>query len=130
MSDPLHPYAELYLSPKGPGDQRPTALKVLTDNDAAGSWQGRVVVVTGATSGIGVETARIMHASGADVFFTARDMTKAASTREDILKNSTGKGRLEVIEMNMDSLASVRRAAETFLSKSTKLNVLINNAGK
>ncbi|KAJ6441327.1 hypothetical protein O9K51_07123 [Purpureocillium lavendulum] len=129
MSSSLTPYAHLYAEPSGPGDKRPTALQVVKDNDAIGRWSGRVALVTGGTSGIGVETARALHATGADVYFTARDAQKGTATREDILKTTLGKGRLEVIELNLDSLDSVRKAAKAFLQKSSTLNVLVNNAG-
>ncbi|OAA51754.1 NAD(P)-binding domain protein [Metarhizium rileyi] len=131
MADSLSPYANLYDNPSGPGDQRPTALQVVEDNGAAGTWSGRVVLVTGGTAGLGVETVRAMHSTGADVYFTARSPEKAAATKADILKTTSGTGRLEVVEMDMDSLDSVREAAAAFLNKSSsKLNVLINNAGK
>lgn len=130
MSDPLTPYAHLYKDVAGPGDGRPTALQVISDNVAKDAWTGRVALVTGGTSGIGIETIRALHATGADVFFTARDLSKAEKSRADILGRSSGKGRIEFIEMDMDSLDSVRQAAREFLSKSSKLNVLVNNAGE
>jgi len=130
MSDSFHPYTHLYSEPSGPGDRRPTALQVVQDNGVLGQWAGRVALVTGATSGIGIETARALHATGADVYFTARDLQKGAATREDILKTSGGKGRLEVIELNLDSLESVRNAVKAFLQQSNTLNVLVNNAGE
>lgn len=129
MSDTFSPYAELYANPSGPGDKRPTALQVVQDNGAKGTWAGKTVLITGGTAGIGVETVRALHSTGADVYFTARSLEKAAATKQDVLKTSTAKGKLEVIEMDMDSLDSVRKAAKDFLSKSTNLNVLINNAG-
>ncbi|KAK9440794.1 short chain dehydrogenase [Metarhizium brunneum] len=129
MSDAFHPYADLYVNPSGPGDQRPTALRVVEDSGAKGTWAGRVVLVTGGTAGIGVETVRAMHSTGADVYFTARSLEKAAATKADVLKTTSGKGKLEVVEMDMDSLDSVRKAAKDFLGRSSKLNVLINNAG-
>jgi len=129
--DSLNPYRALYdATPKGPGDGRPTALRVLQDNDAIGKWQGRVMLITGGTSGIGLETARVLHATGADVYFTARDAVKAKTVVEDIRKSSTGSGKLDTIPMDLDSLDSVREAARIFLTKADKLNVLINNAGK
>jgi len=128
----LNPYGALYASePKGPGDARPTALRVLEDNNALGAWQGRVVLVTGGTSGIGTTTAQALHATGADVYFTARDMAKGEQTAETIRKQSPGKGKIEPILMNMESLESVKQAARSLLSLTgNKLNVLINNAGK
>jgi hypothetical protein len=129
MANPTKSYAEAYCSPNGPGDARPTALQVVEDNQLLGAWKGRVALVTGGTSGIGVETVRALYATGADVWFTARDSGKGQAVLEDISKNSLGEGLLQVLAMNLDSLESVREAADTFLKKSTKLHILINNAG-
>lgn len=49
---------------------------------------------------------------------------------EEIIESVEGFGQIDVIEMNMDSLESVKNAAKYFLSKSQQLNVVINNAGK
>ena len=67
-----------------------------------------------------------MHATGAHIFITARDTVRAQAVVEDILKISQGNGKLEVIEMHMESLESVKRAAGELLSKSKKQNILIN----
>ena len=131
MTDPLNPYAAAYsyANLNGPGDARPTALQVLRDNDLLGKWTGRVAFVTGGTAGIGLETARALHATGADVYFTGRDLKKGQAVADEILKDSPGSGKLEPIVMDMDSLDSVKEAARTFLAKSDRLNVLVNNAG-
>lgn len=130
MSDQLRPYFEHYIQPKGPGDARPTAMQVIQDNELSGKWTDKVALVTGGTSGIGVETARALFATGADVFITGRDLNKARGVIEDIRKSTQGGGKLEAIEMDMDSLDSVKAAAQDFLTKSNKLNVLVNNAGR
>ncbi|KAK0639759.1 putative short-chain dehydrogenase [Cercophora newfieldiana] len=131
MSDPLNPYAALYDAPsQGPGDARPTAMQVVKDNDVLGKWQGRVALVTGGTSGIGIPTAQALHATGADVYFTARDLKKAEPIIDQIRKESPGHGKIEAILMDMNSLESVKKAAAEFLNRSrNKLNVLVNNAG-
>jgi NAD(P)-dependent dehydrogenase (short-subunit alcohol dehydrogenase family) len=128
--DPFNPYKDTYANPKGPGDARPTALQVLRDNDCINNWSEKVVLITGATRGIGIDTAKAMHAPGAHVFITARDKARARAVVDDILKDSEGKGKLEVIEMHLDSLDSVKQAAKEFTTQGKTLNVLINNAGK
>ena len=130
MTDSFAPYAPLFESPRGVGDQRPTALQVVRDQGVTGTYIGKVALVTGGTNGIGVETARALHATGADVYITARDAHKGDKSRRDILARSEGKGRLEIIMMDMDSLESVRQAANSFLAKSDRLNILVNNAGE
>ena len=125
-------YAHLYADPKGPGDARPTALQIIKDNDLVHKWSGKVCLVTGATSSIGLETVRALHATDADVYFTARDDKKGQAAIDDIRKNSEvkGSGKLEYIIMEGQKLDSVRAAAEEFLKRSDRLNILINNAGK
>jgi NADP-dependent 3-hydroxy acid dehydrogenase YdfG len=128
--DPFNPYKETFVKPNGPGDARPTAIQVLRDNDVLGKWSDKVVLITGGTNGIGLETAKAMHATGAHVFITARDTSLAKKVFEEILKTSEGKGKLEVVELHLDSLESVKKAVKDFLSRSKQLNVLINNAGQ
>ncbi|KAK1756572.1 Dehydrogenase/reductase SDR family member on chromosome X [Echria macrotheca] len=130
MSDALRPYASLYEDPEGPGDARPTVFQVIEDNDVVGKWQGRVVLVTGGTSGIGTTTVKALHQTGADVYFTARDADKGQKTVDAVRKESSGSGKLDFVLMDLDSLESVKEGANTFLGRSGgKLNVLINNAG-
>ncbi len=130
MSALVNPYAESFANPKGPGDARPTALQIIHDNDLVNKWVGKVVLITGGTAGLGTVTAHALHTTGADVFFTARDLKKAQGVIDEIRKTSEGNGKLEAIEMDLNSLDSVKRAAQDFPSRSDKLNVLVNNAGK
>lgn len=130
MSDPLKPYADLYVKLNGPGDQRPTAQRIIDDDHAAERLVGKVVLITGGTSGVGLATAAALHSVGAHVFITARDRGKADTSIKHIKERSGGLGRVEWIELNLDSLQSVRAAASDFLGRSDKLNILINNAGR
>ena len=82
------------------------------------------------SAGIGVETARALHATGADVFITARDLPKAKTALDGILKDSPGKGKLEILHLELDSLQAVRDFATAFPRSSKQLNVLITNAGR
>jgi len=127
------PYAALHENPQGAGDQRPVHTQILKDEGLFGNnaLQGRVFLVTGCTSGIGVETARALHATGADVYVTARDEKKGSEVLADIRKsNAESKGKLELVLMELDKLDSVRAGAADFLKRSGgKLNVLVCNAG-
>jgi NAD(P)-dependent dehydrogenase (short-subunit alcohol dehydrogenase family) len=109
----------------GPGDARPTALQIIQDENLVGKMADKVFIVTGCSAGIGPETGRALAATGGKVFLTARDLKKA----EEACKSFLEPGRVELLEMDNNSLESVRNAAKTFLSKSNKLNVLVNNAG-
>jgi NAD(P)-dependent dehydrogenase (short-subunit alcohol dehydrogenase family) len=126
---PMAPYEVAHKSPQGPGDARPTALQIIADEKLTGKWTNKSILITGGSSGIGVETARALHTTGARIFITTRDMAKAEKVREDILSTSPSKIPIEIIHMQLDSLASVRAGAADFLSKSSRLNILINNAG-
>ncbi|KAM0335681.1 hypothetical protein ACHAQA_000730 [Verticillium albo-atrum] len=118
-------YAEAHASPNGADDARPTALQIIKDEGAEGKLNGKVVVITGTSSGIGIETARALAATGATLFLTARDLTKARTALGDIL-DSPG---ATLFEMDQGSLASVRAAAAAILAKTDTVQILINNAG-
>ncbi|GAM83329.1 hypothetical protein ANO11243_013160 [Dothideomycetidae sp. 11243] len=123
------PYATEHEQPNGENDSRPTAMKVVQDQGLVGRWGDKVVLITGCNVGIGLETARAMHATGAKLFITARTQSKGALAIKDIMANSPSQAQIEVIELELDSLDSVRAAAQTFLTKSKQLNVMITNAG-
>ena len=88
---------------------------------------GKVVLITGGNSGLGAETARAMAAKGADVTITARKRSKAADVVSQI-EAATGK-TVNVGELELGSLASVRAFASEFLASHPRLDILINNAG-
>lgn len=129
MSERITPYAGLHDSFNGPGDQRPTALKVVQDEGIVGKWTGRTVFITGANQGIGLETARALHATGATLYLGVRSIAKGEEAKASILSTSSGNGAINLIQLLLDSLSSVRTAAESFLAQSSRLDILINNAG-
>jgi dehydrogenase/reductase SDR family protein 12 len=92
------------------------------------SMQGRVVAVTGATSGLGELTATTLARSGARVLLIARSADKAAATRERIHR-STGTECTAVYLADMSDLDAVRRVAAEIQEAEPTLDVLINNAG-
>lgn len=121
-----NPYAAAHADPQGAGDARPTALQIIRDEGAEGKLVGEVIVITGATSGIGVETARALSTTGATLFLTARNLRKANENLVGVLEP----GRVSLVEMNLDSFKSIRSGAEEILSTCKgKVNILINSAG-
>ncbi|KAI0454821.1 putative short-chain dehydrogenase [Xylaria acuta] len=124
-----NPYAEAHADPKGSGDIRPTSVQIIHDEDLVNAMTGKVMIVTGSTSGIGVDTVRALHLTGADVYMQARNLKKAEAVRDDILRTSEGKGKLDIVLMDLNSFKSIREGVRSFLDKTQKLNVLINNAG-
>ncbi|XP_052137204.1 short-chain dehydrogenase TIC 32, chloroplastic-like [Oryza glaberrima] len=85
-------------------------------------------IVTGATNGIGRETARVLARRGAEVIIPARTMESGNAVKQSIAEEVPG-SRLHVMEMDLASLDSVRCFATAFDSSHTHLNILINNAG-
>lgn len=118
-------YASVHTSPQGPGDARPTALQIIKDDDLLGKLNGKVALVTGVSSGIGLETAIALSAAGIHVYGAVRNLQKATAS----LQSHLSPGRLELLELDMSSQDSVRRCAADFLSREKNLHVLINNAG-
>ncbi|KAJ5117439.1 hypothetical protein N7448_011071 [Penicillium atrosanguineum] len=118
-------YAAAHANPDGPGDSRPTALQIVKDEGMEGKLKGKVIVITGTSSGIGIETARALSTTGAMLYLIVRNVEKAKTALSDILEP----GRTELIEMNLESFDSVRAAARQILAKTDKVNILINNAG-
>lgn len=89
---------------------------------------GRVVLITGGSSGLGQETARALAAHGAEVVLTARDVPKGEAVAAEI-QRATGNAAVSVEALELGSLASVRAFAQRFLARHDRLHVLINNAG-
>lgn len=90
---------------------------------------GKRILVTGVSAGLGVETARALVARGAQVVGTARDLTKAGSATQGVRAAVSGQGGLELIEVDLASLASVRRCADALLKRGERFDVVITNAG-
>lgn len=123
-------YAEAHVNLNGPGDARPTALQIIKDENLINALPDKVALITGVSGGIGVETLRALHATGAHVFGTVRDLAKGQKVVDEILASNPSGGKIDLIELELASLDSVRKAAKEFLEKSGgKLNLLILNAG-
>jgi NAD(P)-dependent dehydrogenase (short-subunit alcohol dehydrogenase family) len=89
---------------------------------------GKTVVITGATSGIGESAAEALAAQGARVIFTARDPAKAAATLARLTRAGPGAAHDFVIA-NLTTLADMKAAGESLAAKAGTVDVLINNAG-
>ncbi|MFO1237027.1 MAG: SDR family NAD(P)-dependent oxidoreductase [Alphaproteobacteria bacterium] len=83
---------------------------------------GKRVVVTGVSAGLGVETSRALAAHGAAVVGLARDLAKARKATEGI-------PGIELVEMDLASLASVRKATDALNAKGETFDLVVNNAG-
>jgi len=102
-----------------------------TDDVLSGvNLQGKRILVTGVSAGLGVETARSLAAHGAHVVGAARDLIKAegvtAQVRTEAAKNG---GNFELVELDLASLKSVRACADQLVAKGEPFDVIIANAG-
>jgi NAD(P)-dependent dehydrogenase (short-subunit alcohol dehydrogenase family) len=88
----------------------------------------KTVLITGANSGIGLETTRVLAGMGARIVMACRDRAKADPLR-DQLAGETGNDQLEVMDLDLASLADIRRFAAEFGERHGRLDVLLNNAG-
>lgn len=106
--------------------KRTTAVEALRGQ----RLDGRTAIVTGATSGIGVETARALAFAGADVVMACRSAASGEDVAEALRAElpSTA-GRLEVAVLELADLESVRAFVARFLASGRTLDVLVNNAG-
>ncbi|KAI3873424.1 hypothetical protein MKW98_008076 [Papaver atlanticum] len=85
-------------------------------------------IVTGASSGIGVETARVLALRGAHVIMAVRNVTAGRAVKDAIVKENHN-AKVDVMELDLSSMASVRKFVTEFKSLDLPLTVLINNAG-
>jgi NAD(P)-dependent dehydrogenase (short-subunit alcohol dehydrogenase family) len=90
--------------------------------------QGRVVIVTGANTGIGKETARALARMGATVVLACRDVAKGEAARLDIAQ-TTRRDDIAVMTLDLGDFASIRAFARDFRERYGRLDVLVNNAG-
>src|SRR5450631_2342232 len=90
---------------------------------------GKRVLVTGASAGLGVETARALAAHGAHVIGAARDLPKALAATDQVRAQAASGGSLELIQLDLASLDSVRRCADGLLADGKPFDLIIANAG-
>ncbi len=90
--------------------------------------KGKVIVVTGANSGLGFECSRTFAQKGATVVMTARNMTKGKAAQEEILHAHPG-ADVDLMKLDVGNLNSVRSFAAAFKAKYDRLDILLNNAG-
>jgi len=105
------------------------------DGQASGRWtaadvpdqSGRTAVVTGASGGLGLQTARVLAGRGATVVLACRDLGKAERAAE-LIRDQAGRDSVAIVHLDLASLASVREAADGIRAACPRLDLLINNA--
>ena len=102
-----------------------TTDDVLTGVDLS----GKRILVTGVSAGLGVETARVLAAHGARVVGAARDLDKARAATEQVRAQAANGGGLDLVELDLASLASVRACADALVAAGEPFDLVIANAG-
>lgn len=90
--------------------------------------QGKIILITGATSGLGKEAAKVLASKGATVVMAVRNTQKGEAVAKQI-RDDFPSAKIDIRALDLGSLASVRSFAEVILSVYDKIDVLINNAG-
>src|SRR6202048_2098956 len=109
----------------GPFGVTSTTDDVLSGKDLS----GKRVLVTGVSAGLGVETARALAAHGAQVVGAARDLAKAQRATAEVGAQAAKGGGLELVELELASLESVRACAEALVADGRRFDAVIANAG-
>jgi NAD(P)-dependent dehydrogenase (short-subunit alcohol dehydrogenase family) len=90
---------------------------------------GKRVLVTGVSAGLGVETARVLAAHGAEVVGAARNLAKAKEATAPVRAGAANGGSLELAELDLASLKSVRACADALVANGKPFDLVICNAG-
>ncbi|KAL9127325.1 MAG: hypothetical protein Q9175_007758 [Cornicularia normoerica] len=90
---------------------------------------GYVAIVTGGNSGIGYETTLQLALHGARVYIAGRSPNRVEKAMEQMKASNATPLDLHMLEMDMQSLRSVKEGAEAFMRQESRLDLLINNAG-
>lgn len=114
------------LRRRSPSGFSPSSTAELVTAGIDGS--GLVAVVTGASSGIGAETCRVLALRGVHVVMGVRNSSAGARVRDEIMKE-VPMAKIEILDLDLSSMSSVRRFVEKFNALDLPLNILINNAG-
>ena len=96
------------------------------------SQKGKVIIITGAASGVGFQLAKILYLAGGTVYIAARSVSRCEGAIGQILSETTGhgksSGKLGSMVVDLADLATVKPAVESFLKKEERLDVLVHNA--
>ncbi|KAF2715931.1 NAD(P)-binding protein [Polychaeton citri CBS 116435] len=125
-SSPYQPYAERYVDGPASG---PTAAEIVKDLGLEGKLQDKVILITGASAGLGHETARVLHTTGAKLYLTGRDLAKGQAVADGLVASNPSGQKPVLIGLDLDNLESVREAAKQFLDQEKRLDILVLNAG-
>jgi NAD(P)-dependent dehydrogenase (short-subunit alcohol dehydrogenase family) len=90
--------------------------------------KGKVIIITGATSGLGKEAAKVFAAKGASLILPVRNTEKAKAVAEEIMKTTTN-AKIDIRSLDLSSLNSIKIFSDEISKSYNQLDILINNAG-
>jgi NAD(P)-dependent dehydrogenase (short-subunit alcohol dehydrogenase family) len=96
--------------------------------ESIGNLKGKIVIITGGASGIGLEAAKVLSSKGAQVIIAVRNIEKGQRALARI-KADNPLAEISLMNLDLGNLASVRAFAQEFTQKYSSLDLLINNAG-
>lgn len=108
-------------------NEKTTAEEVVTTLGL--SLDGKNVIITGASSGIGLECARVMANAGANVFLANRNLEKSEPLVKNLQESCGDPNRVHLIQLDLSDLSSCRSAAAEFIALGIPLHILLNNGG-
>ncbi|WP_286860257.1 MULTISPECIES: oxidoreductase [Sphingobacterium] len=92
------------------------------------SQQGKIILITGANSGLGLQASTVLSSKGAQVIMTARNL-KSGNEAISMIKKKNANARLDLMQLDLSDFASIHQFSHEFHKKYKQLDVLINNAG-
>lgn len=136
----IAPYFDLHQNATGPGDQRPSAMQVVQEQDLFGKLGHVNILVTGGNSGLGWQTVKALHTTGAQIVIGVAPGVDGAAACREIENSNEVDPQLEAykpsfkpidfVQINLGSLADIMTAAATVKEKiGNRLNILVCNAG-
>lgn len=142
-SEPLPdiaPYLDLHRDPRGAGDQRPTAIQIIQDQDLFGKLGHLNILVTGGNSGLGLETVKALQTTGARIIIAvapgvdgeaaAREIQRSNETDPRLSDRQIALKPIESVPIDLGSLANIKSTAADIKARTdNRLNMLICNAG-
>ncbi|KAH0149943.1 hypothetical protein KCU67_g10864, partial [Aureobasidium melanogenum] len=108
-NSPYQPYAQRYVDGPASG---PTAAEIVKDLGLEGKLQDKVILITGASAGLGHETARALHTAGAKLYLTGRNLSKGQAVADELMASNPSGQKPILIGLELDNLESVRKAAK------------------
>lgn len=96
--------------------------------DEIPSQQGKTILITGASSGLGLEASKVLSIKGAHVIMTARNL-KSGSEAISLIKKENADAKLDLMQLDLSDFASIHKFSQEFHQQYKQLDVLINNAG-